>query len=187
MTRVWRAGESGVEARTVLCGFPSECSQVIRDNAPLHRPKHLPPPDTTKNFPTQFFTWHFALRMIQYRYTMRRYWWTGKNTTESLWKCQLFPLMGSNTMGHFGIHTTLINTHKWGNMQRDSRRLLLKQRIKSVQLDLDIASSYMDSKDVRKLQDLYMDLHFQMWRLRWHRNYFYLVSPLVLLLYSQVL
>ena len=113
--------------------------------------------------------------------------WTGKNTTESLWKCQPFPLMGNSTMGHFGIHTTLINTHKWGNMQRDSRRLLLKQRIKSVQLDLDIASSYMDSKDVRKLQDLYMDLHFQMWRLRWVKSYSYLVSPLVLLLYLQVL
>ena len=51
-------------------------------------------------------------------------------------------------------------------MQRSSRKSLLKQRIKSVQLDLDIASSYMDSKDVKKLEALYMDLHFRMWRLR---------------------
>ena len=49
---------------------------------------------------------------------------------------------------------------------RRSRKSLLRQRIKSVQLDLDIASSYMDSKDVKKLQDLYMDLHFQMWSIR---------------------
>ena len=51
-------------------------------------------------------------------------------------------------------------------MQRDSRRLLLKQRIKSVRLDLDIASSYMDSKERKALESLYMDLHFQLWSLK---------------------
>ena len=46
------------------------------------------------------------------------------------------------------------------------KKSLLKQRIKSVRLDLDIASSYMDRKDRKQLEDLWMDLHFQLWSIR---------------------
>ena len=51
-------------------------------------------------------------------------------------------------------------------MIRSSRKALLKQRIKSVRLDLDIASSYMDRKERKALESLYMDLHFQLWSLK---------------------
>ena len=47
---------------------------------------------------------------------------------------------------------------------RSSRKALLKQRIKSVRLDLDIASSYLDKRELKALEDLYMDLHFELWR-----------------------
>ena len=49
---------------------------------------------------------------------------------------------------------------------RSSRKALLRQRIKSVRLDLDIASSYMDRKERKALESLYMDLHFQLWSLK---------------------
>ena len=43
---------------------------------------------------------------------------------------------------------------------------LIKQKIKSVRLDLDIASPFMDSKDVKKLDSLYRDLHYALWSAR---------------------
>ena len=43
---------------------------------------------------------------------------------------------------------------------------LIKQRIKSVRLDLDIASPYMDSKEVRELEALYESLHYKLWSIR---------------------
>ena len=43
---------------------------------------------------------------------------------------------------------------------------LIKQKIKSVQLDLDVASPFMDNKDVKKLDRLYQDLHFALWSAR---------------------
>ena len=50
--------------------------------------------------------------------------------------------------------------------KRQVKKALLKQRIKSVRLDLDIASSYLDRKERKKLESLYMDLHFQLWSLK---------------------
>ena len=49
---------------------------------------------------------------------------------------------------------------------KSSRKALLKQRIKSVRLDLDIASSYLDKRELKELEALYMDLHFQLWSLK---------------------
>ena len=49
---------------------------------------------------------------------------------------------------------------------KSSRKALLKQRIKSVRLDLDIASSYLDRKERQALESLYMDLHFQLWNVK---------------------
>ena len=49
---------------------------------------------------------------------------------------------------------------------RSSRKALLKQRIKSVRLDLDIASSYLDRRERKELEDLWMDLHFQLWSIK---------------------
>ena len=43
---------------------------------------------------------------------------------------------------------------------------LIKQKIKSVQLDLDVASPFMDSKDVKKLDRLHQDLHYALWSAR---------------------
>ena len=50
--------------------------------------------------------------------------------------------------------------------KRQVKKALLKQRIKSVRLDLDIASSYLDRKERKKLESLYMDLHFQLWNVK---------------------
>ena len=49
---------------------------------------------------------------------------------------------------------------------KSSRKALLKQRIKSVRLDLDIASSYLDRRERKELEDLWMDLHFQLWSIK---------------------
>ena len=49
---------------------------------------------------------------------------------------------------------------------RSSKKALLRQRIKSVRLDLDIASSYMDRRERKELEDLWMDLHFQLWSIK---------------------
>ena len=49
---------------------------------------------------------------------------------------------------------------------KSSRKSLLKQRIKSVRLDLDIASSYLDRQERKELEDLWMDLHFQLWSIK---------------------
>ena len=43
---------------------------------------------------------------------------------------------------------------------------LIKQKIKSVRLDLDIASPFLDSKEVKKLDKLHEDLHFALWSAR---------------------
>ena len=43
---------------------------------------------------------------------------------------------------------------------------LIKQKIKSVRLDLDIASPFMDSKEIKKLDKLHEDLHFALWSAR---------------------
>ena len=59
-----------------------------------------------------------------------------------------------------------VKIHQRYRMIRSSRKALLKQRIKSVRLDLDIASSYMDRKERKALESLYMDLHFQLWSLK---------------------
>ena len=49
---------------------------------------------------------------------------------------------------------------------KSSRKALLRQRIKSVRLDLDIASSYLDRQERKELEDLWMDLHFQLWSIK---------------------
>ena len=46
---------------------------------------------------------------------------------------------------------------------RSSKKALLRQRIKSVRLDLDIARPFLSYKELKELEDLYMDLHFQLW------------------------
>ena len=43
---------------------------------------------------------------------------------------------------------------------------LIKQKIKSVRLDLDIASPFLDSKEIKKLDKLHEDLHFVLWSAR---------------------
>ena len=43
---------------------------------------------------------------------------------------------------------------------------LIKQKIKSVRLDLDIASPFLDSKEIKKLDKLHEDLHFALWSAR---------------------
>ena len=84
---------------------------------------------------------------------------------------QLGVKIGNRSQGmHFLVllflHTTLISIHKQRNIFLMWHKHLIKQKIKSVRLDLDIASPFMDSKDIKKLDSLYRDLHYALWSAR---------------------
>ena len=66
----------------------------------------------------------------------------------------------------FSLHTILISIHKQRNIFLMWHKHLIKQKIKSVRLDLDVASPFMDSKDIKKLDRLHQDLHFALWSAR---------------------
>lgn len=62
--------------------------------------------------------------------------------------------------------TTLRSIHNLKNIFLMWHKHLIKQKIKSVRLDLDIASPFLDSKEIKKLDKLHEDLHFALWSAR---------------------